>query len=242
MLDTLLAHLEAFKDRYQDTNPLALYSSDQVAVEDHYKLAINLGWSKLNKYYTKLNNTPAYYAAVKLHPQLKNYCRSAWKHKQKEWIEPSEATFQQLWRQYHDLPIAPYGSSSPYPPSVPYDSTFNDDIERHIYGDSDRSIGPRDEYCEWAQIAPVGKGDPAIADPIGYWMNRRQQYPRLSRFALDILSIPASSAECERLFSELGDLLEPRRSSLSSDTIAATQCIKNWNRNGLIPARKHTSG
>jgi hypothetical protein len=35
------------------------------------------------------------------------------------------------------------------------------------------------------------------------------EYPNLSRLAIDTLSIPASSFECERLFSELGDLLEP---------------------------------
>jgi hypothetical protein len=32
----------------------------------------------------------------------------------------------------------------------------------------------------------------------------------LSRLAIDIFTIPASSCKCERLFSEPGDLLEPK--------------------------------
>jgi hypothetical protein len=48
--------------------------------------------------------------------------------------------------------------------------------------------------------------------------------------AIDILSIPASSAECERMFLELGDMLQLRRKCLSSRIIAALQCIKVWQR------------
>ena len=39
--------------------------------------------------------------------------------------------------------------------------------------------------------------------------------------ALDILTIPVTSDDCERAFSEAGDLLEPRRSRLRLDIIAA---------------------
>jgi hypothetical protein len=47
-------------------------------------------------------------------------------------------------------------------------------------------------------------------------MGLRPKYPNLARFAIDILTIPALSCECERLFSELGDLLEPRRRKIGS--------------------------
>ena len=39
--------------------------------------------------------------------------------------------------------------------------------------------------------------------------------------ALDILTIPATSDDCERAFSEAGDLLERRRSELRPNIIAA---------------------
>lgn len=58
------------------------------------------------------------------------------------------------------------------------------------------------------------------------------KYPQLSRFAIDILTIPASSCECERLFSELGDLLEPKRRAIGSELLAAFQLIRSWTRAG----------
>jgi hypothetical protein len=59
------------------------------------------------------------------------------------------------------------------------------------------------------------------------------KYPNLSRFALDIPTIPASSCDCERLFRELGDLLEPRRRALSDQVLSALQLIRSWARAGF---------
>ena len=61
----------------------------------------------------------------------------------------------------------------------------------------------------------------------------RSKYPCLSQFAIDILTIPASSCDCERLFSELGDLLEPRRRAIGSELLAALQLIRSWVRAGF---------
>ncbi|KAF7441822.1 Dimer-Tnp-hAT domain containing protein [Pyrenophora tritici-repentis] len=61
----------------------------------------------------------------------------------------------------------------------------------------------------------------------------RDRYPNLSKLTLDVLSTPASSCECERLFSELGDLLEPRRRTIKPQLLAATQCVRRWQRAGL---------
>jgi hypothetical protein len=60
----------------------------------------------------------------------------------------------------------------------------------------------------------AGKDSPNALDPIQYWIGLREQYPNLSRLALDVLSIPASSCECERMFSELGDLSQGPKSTV----------------------------
>ncbi|KAF7447187.1 Dimer-Tnp-hAT domain containing protein [Pyrenophora tritici-repentis] len=39
---------------------------------------------------------------------------------------------------------------------------------------------------------------------------------------------PSSSCECERMFSELGDLLAPRRRNIGSQLLAALQCVRAW--------------
>jgi hypothetical protein len=63
----------------------------------------------------------------------------------------------------------------------------------------------------------------------------RPKYPQLAQLALGVLSIPSSSRECERLFSQLGDLLEPRRRSSGSQLLAALQCIESWRTDGFKP-------
>jgi hypothetical protein len=93
-----------------------------------------------------------------------------------------------------------------------------------------------DEFQRWKQCEPrAKKGSDDAEDPIKYWVNLRDRYPQLSRLALDVLSIPASSCDCERMFSELGDLLEPRRRGISPKLLAAIQCVRRWQRAGFGP-------
>jgi hAT family C-terminal dimerisation region len=67
---------------------------------------------------------------------------------------------------------------------------------------------------------------PLAKDAIHHWMSQKATYPRLAKMAFDILTIPASSADCERMFSELGDLLEVRRMKMRPYLISAIQCNK----------------
>ncbi|KAG9377449.1 hypothetical protein A1F94_011852, partial [Pyrenophora tritici-repentis] len=87
-----------------------------------------------------------------------------------------------------------------------------------------------DEYEAWKRSEPIASEG---VDPIKYWVGLRDRYPSLSKFAIDMLSIPGSSCECEHLFSELGDLLEPRRRSISPQLLAAIQCDRRWIRAGF---------
>ena len=45
---------------------------------------------------------------------------------------------------------------------------------------------------------------------------------------MDILSIPAMSAEPERLFSRAKITITDRRNRLGSDAIEALECLKSW--------------
>src|SRR6266511_4824963 len=96
-----------------------------------------------------------------------------------------------------------------------------------------RSTSPtRDEYAEW--VATTDPDDCLVDNPIQYWLLRRRQYPRLSRMALDLFSIPAMSSEPERIFSLTGQMVTPQRSRLKADIIEAAQCISSWEKNRVI--------
>jgi hypothetical protein len=91
-----------------------------------------------------------------------------------------------------------------------------------------------DEYESWKRSESVAKrGSDSVNYPIKYWVGLQDRYPNISKFAIDMLSIPGSSCECERMFSELGDLLEPRRRNISPQLLAAIQCNRRWIRAGF---------
>jgi hypothetical protein len=91
-----------------------------------------------------------------------------------------------------------------------------------------------DEFEQWKRSEPcVEKGSNHANNPIKYWVELRSCYPNLSKLALNVLSIPASSCECERLFSELGDLLELCCCAIKLQLLATIQCIRRWQRASL---------
>jgi hypothetical protein len=52
--------------------------------------------------------------------------------------------------------------------------------------------------------------------------------------ALDYLTIPAMSAEPERVFSGAKITLSDRRYRMGDDALEALECLKSWQRDGLI--------
>lgn len=65
-------------------------------------------------------------------------------------------------------------------------------------------------------------------DPINWWHLNRNSFPQLSKFAFDILSIPASSVPSEQEFSKSGDLISKKRNRLKKDSIRYSMCLNSW--------------
>ncbi|KAF7441880.1 Dimer-Tnp-hAT domain containing protein [Pyrenophora tritici-repentis] len=63
-----------------------------------------------------------------------------------------------------------------------------------------------DEYKIWKRQPALAEEDWLSLNPLLYWESVAGQFPILSKFAIDVLTIPAAAADCERTFSELGDI------------------------------------
>ncbi|KFA68053.1 hypothetical protein S40285_09700, partial [Stachybotrys chlorohalonatus IBT 40285] len=64
-----------------------------------------------------------------------------------------------------------------------------------------------DEYARWQQdVLPT---DSDVRDLREHWHAQRFKYPRLSRMAMDFMTVQAMSAECKRLFSAAGRMVTP---------------------------------
>jgi hypothetical protein len=75
-----------------------------------------------------------------------------------------------------------------------------------------------------------------VPDLILFWGERLAppRWAQLTRMALSIHSIPAMSAEVERVFSSSKILITDRRNRLGDNVIAAVECLKSWEKIGLI--------
>jgi hypothetical protein len=60
--------------------------------------------------------------------------------------------------------------------------------------------------------------------------------PQRSKLAIDVMTIPAAAADCERTFSELSHLLGTQRLHMKPELLTALQNIKNWKAIGINSA------
>ncbi|RYN15484.1 hypothetical protein AA0113_g12563 [Alternaria arborescens] len=227
VFEAVLAVYEQLLKNYNSVN----YNANG-APEDHLPINLRAAWAKLDAYYTKLDDSPVYFAATCLHPYYRSYCENSWRDKP-SWLEANNAGLQQLWALYRPQIQRP--SRPPVRLSSGINDTINALVNAEPYGAVE--VTEMDELERWRRLEPRWTQEQFEqgGNPVSYWISLRPKYPHLARLAIDILTIPASSCECERLFSELGDLLEPRRRKIGSQLLAAIQCIRSWRDAGFKP-------
>ena len=210
----------------------------------HISTAINNCWAKLRKYHRLMAQSPAYAAAIVLNPEHKlDYFENHWK-EHPEWIGEAEKSVEDLWlTMYKD-------SSEPEKASTQASAAKNaslfhpmpqrelSDFDRWISG---RKYGPKSKQDEYEQYLATdyfpdrGAKDGCLSAPVNicaFWARYEAQYPSLARMAFDVLSIPAMSAECERVFSSSKILLDDRRARMKEDIVEASECLRAWLQSG----------
>jgi hypothetical protein len=205
---------------------------------EQFRIGINMAWEKLDKYYTILDTTPIYYTALALHPAYRwGWFEQAWVHKP-DWIRSAKRIVQEVWDEsYRDFHIVVASNDEPVAKrQKQYYNAFEEHCEQsridsiQVEPLDDDPFG--DEYERWQSSHE--STDKTVRDPIAYWHEKRLQYPRLSRMALDFVTIQSMSAECERMFSAAGQMVVPQRSNLQARTVGMCQVLRSWLRAGII--------
>jgi hypothetical protein len=70
--------------------------------------------------------------------------------------------------------------------------------------------------------------------PIPYWISKRSIWPELTQMALDIYSVLPMSDEPERVFSDTGNLLSPKRRTMNGEGVEQMTCLRRWHRSGIV--------
>ncbi|RKK07622.1 hypothetical protein BFJ65_g17827 [Fusarium oxysporum f. sp. cepae] len=222
----------------------------------HLAVNINLGWLKLNEYYEHLNDSPLIYGAAVLHPAYRwALFDDLWgdDDERQLWITKAKEMVQDLWeREYRDLEVNDPEIELPANKRLKTSRnkftawrtkkrglttggiSVTESQIRSPAQSPRSSVGglDLDEYEQWQR--DIEDADASVTDPYEYWHIRRLKYPRLSRMALDLLTVPPMSAECERLFSTTGRMVTKSRNRLDASTIGLCQTLRSWLRAGLI--------
>jgi hypothetical protein len=188
----------------------------------HFKASINLGWKKLNKYYTLSDQAPAYRAAIVIHPAKKmKFFKVKWQTTHPEWIPDTKAAITTLYNEYKrrhaDEAIIPAQPTKELTKFERYslledDYDTMDDLERYL----------REERA------------PKDTNPLTWWIDNHHRYPILRHMAFDLLSTPASSSADERTFSQAKQSINDERFNTLDDLAESNQCAKSWISEGLI--------
>ncbi|KJZ69043.1 hypothetical protein HIM_11569 [Hirsutella minnesotensis 3608] len=196
--------------------------------DDHRRciqISINNCWSKLDEYYSLLGQSPLYTVAVILHPRWNvSWLEANWtSREQLVWLRDAKSSVRKYFEQQYppkersDAVSTVIGKAMR--PAEP--SQFDQWMQSH---DRQRTEED-DELGAYMRQAPVRREN---LNPILWWRDHQEEYPRLSKFALDMLAIPAMSVDPERTFSVTKLTVSSQRHSLSPEIIEEIQCLRNW--------------
>ena len=204
-MDFLVTHYKLGMEQFQDNITMA----DRIMTS----------WYKFDEYYTRTDDTPVYAAAILLHPSLRRaHLMEAWKD-QAQYIEPAIEAVRRLWDEFKPQ----------QKPEMKEDLSAYEAYKKRIYQNS----SCHDEFSRFIEgpTLPIG-----ASSALSWWLEPTQQtsYPSLYRLAINIFSIPAMSAEAERVFSGARRTVSWDRSRLSAQMVEYTECLKHWIKNGLL--------
>ena len=146
-------------------------------------------WAKCEKYYTSADESLLIYAATMLCPWYKlAWFEQEWTDSsQSDWVSNVRGYVEKLWQSDYKPPHTKQAlKSATNTPAVAHDSPFARQAEakRLKLTHSPTSV---DELTAYLALDPLGED---TVDPIQYWLERRFQFPHLSRLAFDTLAIP----------------------------------------------------
>jgi hypothetical protein len=209
----------------QATTEITGRGSNRVERVVHHpmEIAYQNAWEKLTKYYKKTDDAHAIYAAaVLLHPShRKRWFDDHWVGVEQQYIDPMIANVKKIWYDnYEGFEVPETQVVQHIDPIDEFLNAMNRDLDNQ---------DPFDHFIYGRTLAF------AETDGVIDWILKEGNMPTSVRQqALDLLSIPAMSAELERVFSSAKLLVTHRRNSLSAESIELLELLRYWWVNNII--------
>ena len=209
-MDVLHKHYNQAFEKYKDNQQLLS--------------CVFTSWYVFDKYYQLSDESFVYGAALILHPlRRKAHIQKNWP---KTWHKRIFNGVKRLWEEdYKRLPTLN---------STPSIISKRQPDEYDLLAQELDVVGATsniDEYEIYTSQMPIS----IDCSPLTWWLRdeQREHYPNLSKMAINILSIPAMSADPERIFSGARRTISWDRMLLKASTIEKGECLKNWIRCGI---------
>jgi hAT family C-terminal dimerisation region len=200
-IEALYGHLEDEIERFKAANevftPLAVCTQN--------------AWLKLRKYYADTDKSYHLYAAATIFcpEQRMAYFDRNWKGKLERFKKSMINRVRKEWLQH-------YKGQAPAPiqrPAVTSEMSIFDRQLGHEYHSP--GSDPFDDYVFSAQIKLANKSTFHMLD----WWDGPEGPPELKQMAFDLLSIPATSCDLERVFSDTKRMVAPRMNRMTDETM-----------------------
>ena len=196
----------------------------------HLEIADQNAWEKLTKYYKLTDEAHTIYAAATLlHPShRKAYFMKHWIQNWRP--EAMITTVKDIWLKHYSHLDSERSTTSLPPFKKPRNSLIDQYLQKATPSNS-----MSDNFDSYINGTPTEFGD---GNDVFAWLDREGNTPAsIRQFAYDLLSIPAMSAEIERVFSSAINLLSDKRNSLVDDTIERLELLKYWWKNNIVAER-----
>jgi hypothetical protein len=194
---------------------------------DPLAVAYQNAWEKLRKYYALTDDAHSIYAAaILLHPSYrKQYFNHHWTGEEAQWQDVMIQNIKKIWEDEYKphLPVEEQEKQVQrrqpsivelYLRQAQMPQVIDDEFDSYINGPSTIFATPHD--C------------------IPWLRSQSNPWPGVTQHALDLLSIPAMSAELERVFSQAKLNATPLRNALSDQTMEILELMGYWYTRNII--------
>jgi hAT family C-terminal dimerisation region len=191
-------------------------------------ITYNNAWEKLTKYYNLTDKCHSIYAAaLLLHPSYrKRFFDDYWIGGEIEaWKPVMIKSVKQVWeREYRKAETAQ---------EVNYDYPEPDILDRYLQ--TPQVVAQGDAFDSFINSPTTQfRND---SDIFSWWNSEANPHKGVRQHALNLLSIPAMSAEIERVFSDAKRMLTPDRNRLNDETLEYLELLRYWWRKNIITQR-----
>lgn len=234
-MEYLLSHIICTKEAVEVDYAVPEKGPDDKSTarsRQHIKTSLDNCHGKLDCYYQLLDMTPVYSASVVLHPGLKwRFFERQWNAPHKHvWLTEAKKCVKKFWEMSYKNQTGdtPDNDGQDIQAGIENSRRREPDALDQFLNPPDFYDGPasratRDEYKDYCNEPPE-----RCDNPLQWWGLNRTKYPCLSRMAMDILSIPLMSAECERVFSSTKMMVTGHRNAVKEDIVEACTVLRYY--------------